>query len=186
MSLRFKAMLFLFLWYELAGQLQLGADASCLLTAFLFGAAGFAKRLEVQGIARPVTTALLVRGVSWLIAFFWLAPDVFRALPATAVAFGVAGLALAGTQARREFEALGVARIKEILRDHSEAVVGMLIFATATGFLAMRHWGSLLPLAGYVSLIALPVSFGWTAAGRSRSSAITQASADTIRFAMRG
>jgi hypothetical protein len=163
LPLPFKCMLFLGLWHEVAAQFRMGADSAFVVALLVFYGGWFVQRftLEFAGMSAELTAALIVHGTLWLLLYCWLAPDMLRAQPWSFILVALVALVLAGLRLREHFDLFGYASEKAYLRDHSEATVGLALGGLGAACLARHHWGSVLPLIGYVALVGLPLSFGW-------------------------
>jgi hypothetical protein len=158
--------LFVALWHEIAMQFQLGVDASLLATVVLVFGHAFLRRMsfELVGMSQPLTAAFIWGGPLWFFLVAWLVPDFIWALPDTMLLAVVGGLVFVGYRGRQHVEQTGEKLGKAWFYERSEAVVVGVFAASAGGFLSQLHWGSVLPVAGYIALLVIPAVFGWVAA----------------------
>lgn len=166
----FKIALFLFLWHEMAGHLRIGVDGAFFATLAVFYGTRIIRAFGVEccGMSRDLTAAFFFRGALWAILFCGLVPDMARSLPITIILAALAGLMMIGVHGRRRLEKSKERVGKAYLYVRSEAVAVGVMIALAAAFISQALWGSVLPLVGYVCLVALPVSFGWMAAAPDR------------------
>lgn len=159
--------LFLALWHEIAMQFQLGIDASLLATVVVVFGHAFLQRMsfELMGMSQPVSAAFIWGGPLWFCLVAWLVPEFIWALPDTILLGVVGGLIFAGYRARQHCEQTGEKLGKAWFYDRSEWVVVGVFASCMGGMLSQLHWGSVLPLIGYIALPVLPAAFGWVAAG---------------------
>lgn len=165
LPLHWKLAMFIGLWHELAVAGGQGANSAFLLTLIVFYGAPIVELfgVELAGMTARHTAVFFVRGFLWWLTYGWVAPPSLRALAITVILAGLAGLTISGARLREYFDAHGHAA-RGWLRARSEFVAGTLLVGIACAMLAERRWGSVLPLVGYATLVALPVSFGWTLA----------------------
>jgi hypothetical protein len=158
--------LFLGLWHEIAAQFQLGIDASLLATIVVVFGHAFLRQMSVElmGMSQPLSAAFIWGGPLWFFLVGWLVPEFIWKLPDTILLGVVGGLIFGGYRYRQHVEKTGEKLGKAWLYDRSEWVVVGVFAASAGGMLSQLHWGSVLPLIGYIALLVLPAAFGWVAA----------------------
>lgn len=154
---------FLFLWSEIAVYFRMDANAAFLMTAVVFAwhYVVHAWAGELLGQSQFVTASLFEHGLSWIALFFWLSPPLLASVPFTIDIVGWVVLAFAGAHARLAFERRGHVLDKQFFREHSEFVVGAALLLCVAAFISKRECGTVLPLAGHILLIGLPLRFGW-------------------------
>jgi hypothetical protein len=162
---QWKLLAFVFLWHELAKCLNIGADEAFINTLVLFFGTAVVRRfgIEIAGMSAPLTAAFATRAVLWLVVYFALAPAFIRNLPFSITLAGCLGLAFAGAAARDWFFVWVQGIDSDWIRDRSEWTVAIVMNALGCCFVAQMHWGSVLPLVGYLLLPGLPLSIGWLA-----------------------
>jgi hypothetical protein len=167
LPLSVKVALFLALWFESARYFEMGADSAFLLTCAAFFGRRLVQALSVEfvGLSQPLTAELLSRGVMWWVIFALFGPTILKVQPVTVILAELAALAYAGARARHAFDARGYVLNKMFFYDRSDAVVTAVMSGLALAFTIQIKLGSVLPLAGFVAIFALPFGFGWTCAG---------------------
>jgi hypothetical protein len=168
LPLPYKCMLFFGLWHQLAAEFRMSADGAFVVALVIFFGTWIVRRftLELAGMPEELTAALIVRGVLWLMIFAWLQPPLVRDLPWSFILVGLFALVLVGFRCREYFDLYGYGSVRAFLFDHSETTVEVALAGLAVASLVHQHSGSVLPMIGYVALIGLPLSFGWTGGAR--------------------
>lgn len=161
-----RVIAFLFLWWQISLQFRIGPDGSFFVTVVVFAGCQVLHMLagELAGLSQPLTAALLTRCAALAVILGWLAPPWLEALPVSYVLAGIVGFGLYGAHLRREFEAEGLVLDKDFFREHTDEVMAAYAACMISGFVGQQYSGSVLPLAGYMLIPAIPMSFGWIAA----------------------